>query len=105
MQRAGPERSLGQCCVRALHLTVTSLWARWLRSLCACGHGLQADLDEMLQRTASVCKCQAGPAGAVSDYLAYGTSMDYMYTQLGVPYAITLELYGQGQVGMLQGGE
>lgn len=59
----------------------------------------------MLQRTASVCKCQAGPAGAVSDYLAYGTSMDYMYTQLGVPYAITLELYGQGQVGMLQGGE
>lgn len=65
---------------------------------------MQADLDEMLQRTASVCNCQAGPAGAVSDYLAFGTSMDYMYTQLGVPYALTLELYGAGNVGQLAGG-
>ncbi len=46
---------------------------------------------------------QAGPAGAVSNYLAFGTGMDFMYTQLGVPYALTYEVYGSDEAGMLRG--
>ncbi len=45
-----------------------------------------------------------GPAGAASNYLAYGTGMDFMYTQLGVPYALTYELYGSGNAGRLAAG-
>lgn len=57
-----------------------------------------------MDKAAAVCNCQAGPAGSVSNYLAFGTGMDFMYTQLGVPYAITLEVFGGGGVGQLYAG-
>ncbi|EFJ41462.1 hypothetical protein VOLCADRAFT_98500 [Volvox carteri f. nagariensis] len=62
------------------------------------GPGLPEDLSDLLIRSGDVCRCQAGPAGAVSNYLAFGTGMDFMYTQLGVPYALTYEVYGQSNV-------
>eukprot|EP00201_Polytomella_parva_P018353 CAMPEP_0175051818 /NCGR_PEP_ID=MMETSP0052_2-20121109/8019_1 /TAXON_ID=51329 ORGANISM="Polytomella parva, Strain SAG 63-3" /NCGR_SAMPLE_ID=MMETSP0052_2 /ASSEMBLY_ACC=CAM_ASM_000194 /LENGTH=370 /DNA_ID=CAMNT_0016316161 /DNA_START=181 /DNA_END=1290 /DNA_ORIENTATION=- len=68
-------------------------------SKAAIGPGLPGDMGRLLGRFVSNCQCQAGPAGAVSDYLAFGTSMDFVHTQLGVPYALTLELYGGGGAG------
>ncbi len=55
----------------------------------------QEDLSDLLIRSGDVCSCQAGPAGAASNYLAFGTGMDFMYTQLGVPYSLTYEVYGR----------
>lgn len=52
-------------------------------------------MSNLLLKSGDVCRCQVGPAGAVSNYLAYGTGMDFMYTQLGVPYALTYEVYGE----------
>lgn len=60
-------------------------------------------MGEVLLKSGDVCRCQAGPAGAVSNYLAYGTGMDFMYTQLGVPYALTYEVYGSDNAGLLGG--
>ena len=52
-----------------------------------------------------------GAAGQVSGYLAFGTSMDYMYEELKVPYPITIEVWGENgegkrpkKTGMLRGG-
>jgi hypothetical protein len=45
----------------------------------------------------------AGPSGAVSNYLAFGTSMDWMYVRQGVKYPLTLEVYGGHKEGKLQG--
>lgn len=61
----------------------------------------QADLDSLVSTMGKLCNCQAGPAGAVSSYLAFGTSMDWLWTQLGTPYPLTLELYGSGSEGKL----
>jgi hypothetical protein len=36
-------------------------------------------MPALMRDLGRVCNCKAGPAGAVSGYLAYGTSMDYMY--------------------------
>jgi hypothetical protein len=41
-------------------------------------------MPALMRELGRVCNCKAGPAGAVSGYLAYGTSMDYMY-QVGSP--------------------
>lgn len=53
---------------------------------------------------ADVCGCITGPAGAVSGYLAFGSTMDYMYVELGVPFALTVEVYGGGREGKLKKG-
>ena len=45
----------------------------------------------------------AGPSGAVSNYLAFGTSMDWMYVRQGVKYPLTLEVYGGHGEGKLKG--
>ena len=45
---------------------------------------LPEDTKPLLERLNSNCGCITGPGGAVSGYLAYGTSMDYMYGELKV---------------------
>jgi hypothetical protein len=37
----------------------------------------QADTGALLDAVGRLCSCRAGPAGAVSGYLAHGTSMDW----------------------------
>ncbi|GAX73946.1 hypothetical protein CEUSTIGMA_g1396.t1 [Chlamydomonas eustigma] len=66
------------------------------------GAGL-LDLDPLVQKMGKICDCMAGPSGAISGYLAYGTSMDYMYARLGVKYPFTIEVYGGGDSGKLKG--
>jgi hypothetical protein len=67
--------------------------------------GLQADLPDLVSKVGRLCDCKAGPAGAVSGYLAFGTSMDYLYVHKRVPYPLTVEVYGGGNVGKLAAGE
>uniref|UniRef100_A0A7S0WFA8 Peptidase M14 domain-containing protein n=1 Tax=Chlamydomonas leiostraca TaxID=1034604 RepID=A0A7S0WFA8_9CHLO len=74
-------------------------------SRAATAAGLPADLDALVSTMGRLCNCQAGPAGAVSSYLAFGTSMDWFWTQLGTPYPLTLELYGSGSEGKLKAGQ
>ena len=60
----------------------------------------QLDLDDLVYDAGQLCGCQVGPAGAVSGYLAHGTSMDYLYHRLQTAYPITLEIYGpEGRLG------
>ena len=68
------------------------------------GAGLPEDLGPLVDRMSGLCDCMAGPAGAVSNYLAFGTSMDYMYVRLGVQYPLTIEVYGGHEEGKLRGG-
>jgi hypothetical protein len=65
----------------------------------------QADLPDMVAKVGRLCNCKAGPAGAVSGYLAYGTSMDYLYVHKRVPYPLTVEVYGGDNIGKLAPGE
>ena len=60
-------------------------------------------LTPLVDRLSSLCDCMAGPAGAVSNYLAFGTSMDWMYVRLGVRYPLTVEVYGGRGEGKLRG--
>lgn len=39
------------------------------------------------------CNCDAGGAGQVSGYLAYGTAQDYLFDTLKVPYSIVVEVF------------
>ncbi|GAB5367202.1 hypothetical protein AAMO2058_001209400 [Amorphochlora amoebiformis] len=39
------------------------------------------------------CNCETGGAGEVSGYLAYGTSQDYLFDTLHVPYSIVIEVF------------
>jgi hypothetical protein len=57
-----------------------------------------------MKQLGTLCNCKAGPAGAVSGYLAFGSSMDYVYVHKKVPYPITVEVFGGGNYGMLQPG-
>ncbi|KAG2498170.1 hypothetical protein HYH03_003926 [Edaphochlamys debaryana] len=86
-----------------VHSGEWAVYSGW-DSKAAVGPGMPADLDDLLQKSGKICNCQAGPAGAVSNYLAYGTGMDFMYTQLGVPYALTYEVYGGDGAGLLRNG-
>lgn len=36
----------------------------------------QADLPALVDKIGALCSCVAGPAGAASGYLAFGSSMD-----------------------------
>ncbi|KXZ54924.1 hypothetical protein GPECTOR_4g996 [Gonium pectorale] len=76
-----------------VHSGEWAVYSPW-DSKAAVGPGMPADLSDLLLKSGDVCRCMAGPAGAVSNYLAYGTGMDFMYTQLGVPYALTYEVFG-----------
>ncbi|GBF92370.1 hypothetical protein Rsub_05572 [Raphidocelis subcapitata] len=66
--------------------------------------GLPADLPKLVERVAAVCGCTAGPAGAVSGYLAFGSSMDYAYMHSKVPYPLTVEVFGGDGHGKLPAG-
>lgn len=67
-------------------------------------HVVQVDLPDLMDKVGRLCQCQVGPAGAVSGYLAFGTSMDYMYVHGKVPYPLTVEVYGGGEEGRLKPG-
>lgn len=71
---------------------------------CTLPCGLQADLPQLVAQIGRLCECKAGPAGAVSGYLAFGSSMDYVYMMKKVPYPLTVEVYGGGDIGKLQPG-
>jgi hypothetical protein len=61
-------------------------------------------MPELVATVGRVCNCKAGPAGAVSGYLAFGSSMDFLYVAKRVPYPLTVEVYGGGGYGKLQPG-
>lgn len=42
----------------------------------------------------STCRCTFGGGGEIGGYLAYGTSMDYMYAEMGINVSLTFEVYG-----------
>ncbi len=66
---------------------------------------LPAGMGSLMAQLGHACSCKAGPAGAVSGYLAFGTSMDYMYQVLKVPYALTVEVFGSNNEGKLGKGQ
>lgn len=78
----------------------------------AFGEDLPRDTNVLLDRLNEHCECVSGAAGQVSGYLAYGTSMDYLYSELKVPYPLTIEVWGENgegkrprnSGGMLRGG-
>ena len=61
--------------------------------------GLGSDTVPLLEALNVHCGCTRGPGGAASSYLAFGTSMDWMWQQLGVRYSLTFELYGTNKEG------
>ena len=61
-------------------------------------------MGELVEKMGNMCQCTTGPSGAVSGYLAYGTSMDYMYHAVHVPYPLTIEIFGGGGEGLLKPG-
>lgn len=65
---------------------------------------LPADTQVVLEQMNVWCQCMHGPGGATAGYLAYGTSMDYMYERLHVPYPLTVEVYGPKGLGKLAAG-
>lgn len=64
----------------------------------------KADMPELVATVGRICDCKVGPAGAVSGYLAFGSSMDFLYAAKRVPYPLTVEVYGGGGFGKLQPG-
>ncbi|KAK9866978.1 hypothetical protein WJX84_000427 [Apatococcus fuscideae] len=66
--------------------------------------GLPADMDQVLDKLNVFCQCMHGAGGKVAGYLAFGTSMDYLYQELQVPYPLTVEVYGPGGTGKLATG-
>ncbi|KAL3139931.1 hypothetical protein ABBQ38_004221 [Trebouxia sp. C0009 RCD-2024] len=65
---------------------------------------LPADTQVVLEQMNVWCQCMHGVGGAVAGYLAYGTSMDYMYERLHIPYPLTFEVYGPNDLGKLTAG-
>ena len=88
-----------------LNVLLTTLLAVALLLLLSMLITTQADLPDLVGKVGRLCDCKAGPAGAVSGYLAYGTSMDYLYVHKRVPYPLTVEVYGGGNIGKLGAGE
>lgn len=43
---------------------------------------------------ASYCGCPFDGAGKIGGYVVFGSSMDYLYARVGVPFALTFEVYG-----------
>eukprot|EP00879_Flechtneria_rotunda_P014330 GHRR01014970.1.p1 GENE.GHRR01014970.1~~GHRR01014970.1.p1 ORF type:complete len:592 (+),score=216.05 GHRR01014970.1:1670-3445(+) len=98
---ASPGRLLGYVNV---HSGEWALYTPW-DSKPAYGPGMPADMPDLVSKIGQLCECKAGPAGAVSGYLAFGSSMDYLYVHKKVPYPLTVEVYGGGGAGKLQPGE
>ncbi|KAK9841020.1 hypothetical protein WJX81_006161 [Elliptochloris bilobata] len=82
----------------ALHSGEYALYAPW-DSEAALAPDLPDDLEAVLGKLNTYCQCMHGAAGAVAGYLAYGSSMDYMYTRLQVRYPLTFEVYGPDGLG------
>lgn len=55
-----------------------------------------ADLVEKLlaHLSASYAKCNYGVAGRLGGYRVFGSSMDFLYDVVGVPFALTMEVFG-----------
>uniref|UniRef100_A0A383WP64 Peptidase M14 domain-containing protein n=1 Tax=Tetradesmus obliquus TaxID=3088 RepID=A0A383WP64_TETOB len=87
-----------------VHSGEWALYTPW-DSKPAYGSGMPADMPELVATVGRICNCKVGPAGAVSGYLAFGSSMDFLYVAKRVPYPLTVEVYGGGGFGKLQPGE
>ncbi|WIA13569.1 hypothetical protein OEZ85_007136 [Tetradesmus obliquus] len=87
-----------------VHSGEWALYTPW-DSKPAYGSGMPADMPELVATVGRICDCKVGPAGAVSGYLAFGSSMDFLYAAKRVPYPLTVEVYGGGGFGKLQPGE
>lgn len=70
----------------------------------ACIDRLQGDIDELVAWMNVHCQCMNGPAGEVAGYLAYGSSMDYVYSDARVSYPLTVEVYGPNGLGTFAAG-
>eukprot|EP00873_Tetraselmis_striata_P012253 jgi/Tetstr1/432517/TSEL_021890.t2 len=68
------------------------------------GERLPNDTEALVGAMNIHCKCMNGPAGKVAGYLAFGSSMDYMYELAHVPYPLTVEVYGPGGLGTFAAG-
>lgn len=86
-----------------LHSGEFALYAPW-DSKEELADNLPVDTESLLEQLNIWCKCMHGAAGKVAGYLAYGTGMDYMYDQLHVPYPLTFEVWGPGELGKLAAG-
>ncbi|KAK9805763.1 hypothetical protein WJX73_006850 [Symbiochloris irregularis] len=86
-----------------LHAGEWALYIPW-DSQKSVAPGLPADIDELLEKLNTHCECMSGPAGKVAGYLAYGTSMDYLFNDLNVQYPLTFEIYGPDGLGKLAKG-
>ena len=62
-------RACACLCARVQHTQHTP-------SLLPLPRAAQPDMDELVTRMGKICDCTTGPAGAVSGYLAFGSSMD-----------------------------
>eukprot|EP00793_Prasinoderma_coloniale_P000198 PRCOL_00005708-RA len=84
-----------------VHSGEWALYVPWdhKSALAAPTDGLAGDAMDVLHAMNRFCRCKAGAAGAVSGYLAFGTSMDYMFTEMRVPYPITVEVFGDHNEG------
>eukprot|EP00884_Botryococcus_braunii_P007354 jgi/Botrbrau1/1661/Bobra.116_2s0005.1 len=65
---------------------------------------LPADTLEVLEKMNIFCECMNGAAGKVAGYLAFGSSMDYMYVKEHVPYSLTFEVFGPDGLGKIARG-
>jgi hypothetical protein len=61
--------------------------------------GQPADTEALLEALNTHCQCTRGAGGSASNYLAFGTSMDWMWEELRVNYSLTFELYGGNMEG------
>lgn len=68
------------------------------------GPDLPADTQVVLEQLNVWAQCMHGAAGSTAGYLAFGTSMDYMYDKLHIPYPLTIEVYGPEGLGKLSAG-
>lgn len=62
--------------------------------------GIPAGMGELMSSLSGQCVCNAGPGGKTATYLAFGTSMDYFFKELKVPYSLTFEVYGRSGDGL-----
>lgn len=62
--------------------------------------GIPARMGELMSSLSKQCGCNTGPGGKTATYLAFGTSMDYFFEELKVPYSLTFEVYGRSGDGL-----
>ncbi|KAK9810511.1 hypothetical protein WJX72_012011 [[Myrmecia] bisecta] len=86
-----------------MHSGEYALYVPW-DSEKAVAPNLPEGVDDLLDKMNVYCQCMHGSGGEVAGYLAFGTSMDYMYSELFVPYPLTVEVYGPDGLGTLEKG-